>query len=133
MYRISIKEKFESAHYLYRYFPDGSDEAIHGHTFYVEILMESPYLDNGISLDFIPYEDTLKKIAADLDHRMINEHPAFRNLNPTAENIAVYIYQELLKNSFLREKERIAEVKVYEGPDHYASFIPDLPNRSGKC
>lgn len=126
MYRILIKDKFESAHYLTNYYEDGSDEPIHGHTFRVEILLESNSLKNGISLDFIPFEKKLKDIVLSLDHCLLNDHPYFQMNNPTAENIAHYIYNEMQRNmdNTLQSKEKIFEVKVWEGPDHYASYFP---------
>ncbi|EMG12744.1 6-pyruvoyl tetrahydropterin synthase domain protein [Leptospira interrogans serovar Grippotyphosa str. LT2186] len=36
---IRIEERFESSHYLYKYFPDGSDEPIHGHSWKVELYL----------------------------------------------------------------------------------------------
>lgn len=127
MFKVLIKDKFESAHFLTHYYEDGSDEPIHGHTFYVEVILQSKNLKNGISLDFIPWEKKLKTIVEKLDHCLLNDLPFFKESDPTAENIALFVYQHIeeCEDSSLQSGDQIAEVKVWEGPDHYASYVPN--------
>ena len=51
--------------------------------------------DIGMVIDFKAIKKQAKRIIADLDHSYLNEHPAFQTQNPTAENIARFIYQSL--------------------------------------
>ena len=105
------KEHFNAAHRLYR--KDWSDEKnkevfglcsnpnYHGHNYYLEVKIsgevdpETGYvIDLKIVKDII-YEEVLEKF----DHKNLNEDTVeFRDLNPTAENIAIVIYDKLRKN-----------------------------------
>ena len=62
MYEIRIHGIFESAHYLYSYYPDGSDEELHGHTWEAEVFAKSANLKNGISVDFLELRKTFDQI-----------------------------------------------------------------------
>lgn len=53
--------------------------------------------DIGIGLDFREIKRLIKEVIEALDHKNLNDHPAFINDNPTSENIAKYIYKELSK------------------------------------
>jgi 6-pyruvoyl-tetrahydropterin synthase len=59
----------------------------------------------------------------DLDHICLNVRPPFLETNPTAENIAEYIFDCI--KVYVHEDARITQVKVWEGPKNYASFFPD--------
>jgi 6-pyruvoyltetrahydropterin/6-carboxytetrahydropterin synthase len=72
----------------------------------------------GMLVDFKIFKAALKKILSDLDHKYLNEHPAFTEINPTSENIARYIFMELAK-SF---NEMVERVIVYENEDSYAEY-----------
>lgn len=120
-YLIRISGEFESAHFLYQYFPDGSDEPMHGHSWQVEVFIRSNDLQNGISFDFVLAKQALEKICLELDHALLNDFPLFQKENPTSENIARYIYVLLQKET----TANISEVRVWEGPHNYASFFPE--------
>lgn len=121
-YAIRISAAFESSHFLYRYFADGSDEPMHGHSWQVEIFIFSSQLENGISMDFIPVKQALEKVCSQLDHICLNELEVFREHNPTSENIARYIFGQLQKE--VSSAAFLKEIRVWEGPQNYASFFP---------
>lgn len=127
-YIIRVASVFESSHFLYRYFPDGSDEPMHGHSWKVEVFIASSELKNGISVDFVETKKALKEICSQLDHSLINDFSPFKKENPTSENIARYIYVLLKEKVFLPEYAFIKEVRVWEGPQNYASFFPTKKN-----
>jgi 6-pyruvoyltetrahydropterin/6-carboxytetrahydropterin synthase len=84
---------FSSAHILDGY--PGKCSQLHGHTWKVCVWVrgdESDLDDVGILWDF----SNLDKTTDELDHRYIND---IVGINPTAENITVYIYKELKKDS----------------------------------
>ncbi len=124
-YQIRVHGIFESAHFLYNYYSNGDDEELHGHTWEAEVFAKSPTLNNGISVDFLELRRDFDLLICDLDHILINEHPEFKELNPTAENIALHIHKKL-RNS-IPEGAFISEVRVWEGPKNYASYLPVQP------
>ena len=85
---------FASAHHLNQY--PGDCARLHGHNWKVEVMVKGHKLDDiGMVIDFKAIKKQAKRIIADLDHSYLNEHPAFQTQNPTAENIARFIYQSL--------------------------------------
>ena len=124
LYQIRIQGIFESAHYLYGYYPDGSDEELHGHTWEVEVFIKTKNIKNGISTDFLDIRKKFDAIVKDLDHVCLNGSAPFKEVNPTAENIARFICFEL-KDS-VKNNALISEVRVWEGPKNYASFFPKM-------
>lgn len=123
---IRIEDRFESSHYLYKYYSDGRDEEIHGHSWKIEIYIASLYNINeqGISFDFVQLKEKLKKLCTELDHRLINTHEDFVGYNPTAEHIAVWFYKNL-QSDVLKTDGRIQKIVIYEGPENIAYFEPD--------
>ena len=122
-YQIRIHGIFESAHYLYNYYPDGSDEELHGHTWEAEVFISTnKKLQNGISVDFLDARKKFDELILNLDHVCLNELSYFKENNPTAENIAFYIFKNL-KNS-IPKNSFISENRVWEGPKNYASYFP---------
>ncbi|MDP2912235.1 MAG: 6-carboxytetrahydropterin synthase QueD [Candidatus Omnitrophota bacterium] len=94
MYEILIKGDFSSAHNLRGY--KGKCEALHGHSWKVEARFEKEDLnDIGISVDFVILKARLKDILKKLDHAYLNKIDVFKTKNPSAENIARYIYTKL--------------------------------------
>ncbi|MDH5656110.1 MAG: 6-carboxytetrahydropterin synthase, partial [Spirochaetia bacterium] len=120
-FKIRIQGFFESSHYLYSYFPDGSDEPIHGHTWQVEVfLMKSDggLNENGISYDFLSARKRLDDLLDRMDHICINDLPEFKKINPTSENIAKWFYRGLMED--IQGKGKISEIRIHEGPTNYA-------------
>lgn len=96
MYELMIREGFSSAHNLRGY--KGKCEELHGHNWKVEAVFQKEGLDEiGISVDFTLLKKQLKYILKELDHKYLNKISFFKKNNPSAENIARYIYQELNK------------------------------------
>jgi len=124
---VRIEGRFESAHYLYDYFPDGSDEPIHGHSWKVEVFLESlaNLRPDGISYDFLTARTKLLELVASIDHILINEHPDFRGVNPTSENIAKWFYAGL-KQEVAATGGRVRRILIQEGPENWAFFEPEV-------
>jgi len=124
---IRIEGRFESAHYLYKYFPDGSDEPIHGHSWKVEVFLASKDESLnlvGISFDFLSVRKKLDQLIASIDHTLINTHSDFKDVNPTSENIAIWFY-EGLKEEVSARNGKIKKIVIYEGPENLAFFEPE--------
>ncbi len=91
MYKLVVKVKFSSAHFLESY--KGLPEPIHGHNYLLEVYIKSEKLNNeDISHDFLEVEAFLKSIVP--DRKFLNEVYDF---NPSCENLAKYFYNEIKK------------------------------------
>lgn len=112
MFDIFTETHFSSGHHLRDY--PGNCEKPHGHNWKVEVTVRADSLDQlGMGLDFRDLKGALKEIIDDLDHRDLNEHPAFRRINPSSENIAKYIFDEL-KKKLTTDRYRPHQVLVRE-------------------
>ncbi|MFH1223503.1 MAG: 6-carboxytetrahydropterin synthase QueD [Pseudomonadota bacterium] len=116
MYEVRVNTKFSAAHHLRNY--DGQCENLHGHTWMVEVCVRGGTLNKtGFVYDFRTVKDALKEIISKFDHAYINEVAPFDKLNPTAENLACYIYNEL-KHGFAGTYE----VSVWESENARAVY-----------
>ncbi|MDR0227812.1 MAG: 6-carboxytetrahydropterin synthase [Flavobacteriaceae bacterium] len=129
---VSRKAHFNSAHRLYR--KEWSDEKnqlifgkcnnpnYHGHN-YELIVHVTGELDEetGFVMDLKELSDLIKsEIEEVFDHKNLNlDVPDFFNLNPTAENIAVVIWQKL--RPFI-PNDKDLEVVLYETTRNFVSF-----------
>ena len=114
MFVLKIVTDFVSAHSLRNY--PGDCARLHGHNWQVEVSVCSEVLDdNGIAIDFREIKKQTKLVIKRLDHQYLNEIKPFDVLNPTAENIAKYFFEEvgLLINS---ENVKVKEVLIWETP-----------------
>lgn len=118
MFEIHVSAEFEAAHRIAGY--PGKCDRLHGHSWIVEAAVEGERLDSlGMLVDFKLVKGRLRGLLEELDHRMLNELPAFGGgKNPTAENLAMYIYQEMAKAEFLTAEPhiRLKHVQVWESP-----------------
>lgn len=106
---ILIKEfEFDAAHNLVNY--HGKCEKLHGHTYKLVVKLEGTVDDEGMIFDFVELKKLVKeKVIDKFDHSYINEIIK----QPTAENIAVYVFNEL-KDVLKRDNCRLLEVEVWE-------------------
>ena len=114
MFVLKIVTDFASAHSLRNY--PGDCARLHGHNWQVEVSVYSNVLDdNGIAIDFREIKKQTKLVIKRLDHQYLNEIKPFDVLNPTAENIAKYFFDEvgLLINN---EDIKVKEVLIWETP-----------------
>lgn len=87
---------FAAAHSLRGY--DGDCAKLHGHNWKVEVEVTGNRLnDIGMLIDFKQIKQHAKQAVKELDHTFLNDHPHFQRVNPTAENIAQYLYTEIAK------------------------------------
>ena len=94
-YNVTVESTFEAAHFLRTY--KGIEEPLHGHTWKVEAEFFSEKLDQDqVSVDFLPVRAVLHKTAIRLDHSNLNEIPPFNDINPSAERVAHWFWEQLL-------------------------------------
>ncbi len=95
-YEITVISHFSGAHRL-RYL-HGKCEELHGHNWKIEVSVTSSKLNpEGIVIDFAVLKQKLERILKTLDHTYLNDLPYFSGKEPSSENIAKYIYDQLKK------------------------------------
>lgn len=98
MFELSIAGDFASAHFLRNY--EGPCKNLHGHTWKVEVAIQSEDLNEiGLVVDFRDMKQKLKEVLMPIDHVCLNDLPYFKDVNPSTENLAQYIYREFAKVS----------------------------------
>ena len=114
MLELEVKGKFDAARRVEGY--QGKWDSMHGHRWTIAANVRGQQLDSlGMLVDFKLLNQALKDVAATLDHQWLNELPVFAGKNPTAENIAQYVYQAFGAHEIFRQgKVRLAEVLVWE-------------------
>lgn len=111
MYYVTVKTEFAGAHQLRGY--RGKCENLHGHNWKVEVVVRGPDLDAaGMLVDFVDLKAKLADIVGGLDHRNLNELEPFLVANPSAENIARYIFDGVARS--LSGPAAVDRVTVYE-------------------
>lgn len=123
MYELKIVTQFSAAHRLDNFY--GKCEALHGHNWKVEVYLTGDRLDEaGLVWDFGAVKARTKEILEEIDHKFLNELPAFQTMNPSSENLARYL-TERLAAVLNREGVRVSRVSVWESDTSCASYIPD--------
>lgn len=120
MYQVSIKKTFSAAHMLKEI--GGKCENLHGHNFTVEVTMAAETLNpEGLVVDFRKLKDWTGEILELLDHRHLNELSWFQGKNPSAENLAKFIYDCLVEKAAV-SLVKVARVAVWESENAWAAF-----------
>lgn len=112
MYKLNVTGTFASAHKLDGY--DGLCKNLHGHNWKVRLCVMCDHLDNiGMAMDFGILKKNLNEMLDELDHRYLNDLPAFAEMNPTSENIARYLFESMGKKLSQCACE-VVEIEVWE-------------------
>lgn len=120
MYEISVKAQFSGAHLLRGY--PGACERLHGHNWYITVSVRAQELnDIGITIDFKDLKKALHETLEKVDHRYLNEVTPFDKINPSAENLARWLYQEF-SAKVNRDSLKISKVTVWESENCAATY-----------
>ena len=123
MYHLMIKTHFAAAHRLVNY--QGDCENLHGHNWHVEVTVAARELDcAGLGIDFKILKRRTKELLEELDHKYLNDLEPFRDLSPSSEQIARFIYVRLSKE-LDDQNVRVERVNVWESEFACASYTPD--------
>lgn len=132
--RVSVyrKEHFNAAHRLHNpawdeekndvVFGKCNNPNYHGHNYELDVkITGEPSADTGFVIDLKLLSDLIKEtIIEKLDHKNLNlDVPEFSNLNPTAENIAIVIYEILRKK--IDDKFDL-QIRLYETPRNFVEY-----------
>lgn len=120
MYELKIVKQFSAAHQLRDY--EGGCENLHGHNWKVEVHVQGEHLgEDGLLLDFRLMKKATDKTLDQLDHRFLNDLPAFKEVNPSSENIARFIFTSL-SEQLNHDRARISKVTAWESDTACASY-----------
>ena len=123
MFELDVIREFSSAHCLKGYCGNCSEK--HGHNWSVQVFIRSEKLDEiGIAVDFKALKRELDALLGELDHKELNSIPPFDKLNPTSENIAMYIYKRL-SGKLNGNGVKVYRVRVGENASSGASYFED--------
>ncbi|MDR0599772.1 MAG: 6-carboxytetrahydropterin synthase QueD [Treponema sp.] len=129
MYSVRVEAEFSAAHFLSRY--RGKCERLHGHNYRVRLWARGEDLDEGgMLVDFALLKDALRGVRETLDHRCLNDNPAFDG-GPSAERIARYVFEEAAKRLPPEAAGLLFAAEVYETPANMARYEPGRPAPSG--
>jgi len=118
VFEVKISREFSAAHRVEDY--PGNCEKLHGHNWRVEVFVKKERLDElGMVVDFRKLKRLTEEAVASLDHSYLNELPVFEDINPTAENIARHIYEELSGAA------DVSRVTVWESDTSAASYFEE--------
>ncbi len=121
MYEVTVKTGFAAAHQLRLY--DGKYENLHGHNWTAEVTVEADELDPiGVGIDFVKLKAMVEKNLSELDYHNINEVPPFDEQNPSAENIARWLFLKL-KVEVNTNLTRVKRVEIFEMEGCGASYF----------
>jgi 6-pyruvoyltetrahydropterin/6-carboxytetrahydropterin synthase len=121
MFEVTIEETFAAGHALRHY--RGKCENVHGHNYRCQVTVEGAELDSiGLLVDFVELKKVLHAVIDRLDHQWLNDLPPFDILNPSAENIAKYIHDEVSTGLAARNGVRIGAVRLWETDTSSATY-----------
>jgi 6-pyruvoyltetrahydropterin/6-carboxytetrahydropterin synthase len=137
MVSITRKAEFSASHRLAN--PDWSDEKnyeifgdeskTHGHNYVLEVTVSGPvHPSHGMIMDLKELKEILnREVVEPWDHRHLNhEAPPFDRVVPTAENLAVEIWNRL-EPAVAGGGRRLHGVRLYETPDLYVDYAGPAP------
>jgi 6-pyruvoyltetrahydropterin/6-carboxytetrahydropterin synthase len=123
MYELKVVTQFAAAHRLENFY--GKCEALHGHNWKVEVLVVGEQLDEaGLLLDFGVLKARTNALIEEIDHKYLNELEAFRGQNPSSENLARHLFEQLTA-ALRQDGVRISRVNVWESDTSCASYYQD--------
>jgi 6-pyruvoyltetrahydropterin/6-carboxytetrahydropterin synthase len=121
MFEVTIEETFAAGHALRNY--KGKCENVHGHNYRCQVTLEGAELDDiGLLVDFVELKRVVHGVLDRMDHQWLNEFPPFDVLNPSAENMARYIYEQVSEGLKTREGVRIGLVRLWETDTANATY-----------
>ena len=123
MFEVTIEETFAAGHALRNY--RGKCENVHGHNYRCQVTLEGKELDSiGLLVDFVELKRVVHSVLDRMDHQWLNDFPPFDVLNPSAENMAKYVYDEISGGLNARDGVRVQSVRLWETDTACATYRP---------
>ena len=109
---ISVEFMFAAAHSLPLY--DGPCKRLHGHNYRIAVAVAGAPGRDGMIRDFDELKRVVwEKVLAKLDHTNLNDTIP----NPTAENLAVWLWERLAPLV-----PRLQEIRIWEMPEYCVTY-----------
>lgn len=122
MYDVTIRKTFSAAHILKEI--GGKCEEMHGHNFTVEVTVAGPSLNSeDLLIDFRVLKGWTNEVLEEMDHKYLNDVECFKDMNPSSEQVARYIYSRLADKA-ASLKLTLAQVTVWESENAWVSYRP---------
>ena len=123
MFEVIIEETFAAGHALRNY--RGKCENVHGHNYRCQVTVQGSDLDHvGLLVDFVELKRAVHSVLDRMDHQWLNDFPPFTELNPSAENMAKFIYDEVSEILKTRQGVRVGLVRLWETDTASATYRP---------
>src|SRR3989338_7436566 len=108
---VSCAFRFAATHFLTKY--RGKCENLHGHNYKLTVTVQGAVKSDGMVIDFHIIEETVQReVMTELDHSHLND----RFENPTAEHIAIWIWERL------NGKLPLVKITLHETEDTYVEY-----------
>ena len=123
MYEVTVERGFASGHFLRNY--KGKCENPHGHNYKVRITLRGETLDRaGLLLDFKDLKQVMRPLIERIDHQMLNDIAPFTEINPSAENLARFFYEETNKqlSEMTGGRVSVKDCTIYETDTTTATY-----------
>ena len=124
MFEVTVERSFAAGHDLRNY--KGKCENPHGHNYRIRVTLAGERLDHaGLLVDFKDLREVMRHVIDRLDHQMINELEPFTTVNPSAENLAQYFYEETNTNLIKATQGRVKvkDVTIWETDTTTATYF----------
>ena len=119
MFAVSVEKHFRASHQLV--LEDGTKEPAHNHDWSATATLSSAKLNNmGVVMNFQEIKAMLNEAVAEFENSALETIEYFQRKNPSAENVAEYIYEKLHKK--LPEGVKLRNIRVIEEPGCSAQF-----------
>ena len=124
MFQVSVDETFSAGHALRGY--KGKCENVHGHNYKVRVTLEGADLDSiGLLYDFTHLKGVIRDVIGGVDHKFLNDQAPFDVINPSAENLAKYFYDETTRQmNAAPNGARITSITIWETDTTSATYRP---------
>ena len=123
MFEVTVEETFAAGHALRNY--HGKCENVHGHNYRIRATLQGAELDSiGLLVDFVQVKKLMQTVVDRLDHQFLNDLPPFNALNPSAENIAKYFYDEISGGLNGDGRVTLRQIKIWETDTTSATYRP---------
>jgi 6-pyruvoyltetrahydropterin/6-carboxytetrahydropterin synthase len=126
MFEVTVEQTFAAGHALREY--KGKCENVHGHNYRVQVTVEGEQLNRiGLLVDFVEVKRAVREVVEFFDHQFINDLDPFTVLNPSAENMAKYFYDEVTRRLSIDNGTapvRVSQVKLWETDTSIAVYRP---------
>jgi len=127
VFSTGVSRPLRARHFLVGDF--GDESVPHSHPYRIELVCTSAALDsNGFSTDIAVMESVLEGVLAEIDEVLLNDLPYFERRQPSLENLALYLVEELRAQLTARSAapSQPLEIRIWENEHAWAGYRETL-------